>query len=98
MTEAHRCEVWVFATARVEDHVAGAGAVLQDGRIPEAEHPQPAAPEIVGAARIIGNLLRVLAAIEFDDAVETAVNRAVKKASQRIWGRRPVVETMVLRL
>ena len=36
--------------------------------------------------------------LEFDDTVETAVNRAVKKASQRIWGRRPVVETMVLRL
>jgi ribonuclease J len=36
--------------------------------------------------------------LEFDDTVETAINRAVKKASQRIWGRRPVVETMVLRL
>jgi ribonuclease J len=36
--------------------------------------------------------------LEFDDTVETAVSRAVKKASQRIWGRRPVVETMVLRV
>jgi ribonuclease J len=33
-----------------------------------------------------------------DDAVEIAMSRAVKKASQRIWGRRPVVETTVLRL
>jgi ribonuclease J len=33
-----------------------------------------------------------------DEAVETAISRAVKKASQRIWGRRPVVETTVLRL
>lgn len=33
-----------------------------------------------------------------DEAVETAMSRAVKKASQRIWGRRPVVETTVLRL
>jgi ribonuclease J len=33
-----------------------------------------------------------------DQAVETAMSRAVKKASQRIWGRRPVVETTVLRL
>jgi ribonuclease J len=33
-----------------------------------------------------------------DDAVETAMSRAVKKASQRIWGRRPVVETTVLRV
>jgi len=35
---------------------------------------------------------------EFDDAIETAISRAVKKASQRIWGRRPVVETTVLRI
>jgi ribonuclease J len=33
-----------------------------------------------------------------DEAVETALSRAVKKASQRIWGRRPVVETTVLRI
>ncbi|MFN3522979.1 MAG: ribonuclease J [Phenylobacterium sp.] len=33
-----------------------------------------------------------------DDAIETALSRAVKKASQRIWGRRPVVETIVLRI
>ncbi|HEY8570882.1 ribonuclease J [Phenylobacterium sp.] len=35
---------------------------------------------------------------EQDETVETAMSRAVKKASQRIWGRRPVVETTVLRL
>jgi ribonuclease J len=35
---------------------------------------------------------------ELDDQIETAMSRAVKKASQRIWGRRPVVETTVLRL
>jgi ribonuclease J len=35
---------------------------------------------------------------DLDDAVETAISRALKKASQRIWGRRPVVETTVLRL
>ncbi|HEY3696200.1 ribonuclease J [Phenylobacterium sp.] len=33
-----------------------------------------------------------------DQAVETAVSRALKRASQRIWGRRPVVETTVLRV
>jgi ribonuclease J len=33
-----------------------------------------------------------------DDAIEAAMSRAVKKASQRIWGRRPVVETTVLRI
>ncbi|MBL8771945.1 MAG: ribonuclease J [Phenylobacterium sp.] len=35
---------------------------------------------------------------EYDDSVETAISRAVKKASQRIWGRRPVVETILLRV
>jgi ribonuclease J len=35
---------------------------------------------------------------DLDDTVETAMSRAVKKASQRIWGRRPVVETTVLRV
>ena len=37
-------------------------------------------------------------ALELDDGIETAISRAVKKASQRIWGRRPVVETTVLRI
>ncbi|MES3027999.1 MAG: ribonuclease J [Pseudomonadota bacterium] len=35
---------------------------------------------------------------EIDSEVETALSRAVKKASQRVWGRRPVVETTVLRV
>jgi len=35
---------------------------------------------------------------EDDDAVESAVSRALKKAAFRIWKRRPVVETTVLRL
>jgi ribonuclease J len=35
---------------------------------------------------------------ELDDSIETAISRTVKKASQRIWGRRPVVETTVLRI
>jgi ribonuclease J len=35
---------------------------------------------------------------DLDETVESAMSRAVKKASQRIWGRRPVVETTVLRL
>jgi ribonuclease J len=36
--------------------------------------------------------------LELDDDIETAITRAVKKASQRIWGKRPVVETTVLRV
>jgi ribonuclease J len=35
---------------------------------------------------------------EDEDAVEAALNRALKKASQRIWDRRPIVETVVLRV
>ncbi|UTP37672.1 ribonuclease J [Phenylobacterium sp. LH3H17] len=35
---------------------------------------------------------------EIDSEVEMALSRAVKKASQRIWGKRPVVETTVLRV
>jgi ribonuclease J len=38
------------------------------------------------------------AAKDADDQVETAVSRAIKKASQRIWERRPIVETTVLRI
>jgi ribonuclease J len=33
-----------------------------------------------------------------DDQIEAMISRAIKKASQRIWGRRPVVETTVLRV
>lgn len=35
---------------------------------------------------------------ELDETVESAMSRAVKKAGYRIWGRRPVVETTVLRV
>ena len=48
------------------------------------------------AEEALGRLDRT--ALGEDQAVETALSRAVKKASQRIWGRRPVVETTVLRL
>jgi len=33
-----------------------------------------------------------------DEPIETAISRAIKKASQRIWERRPIVETTVLRV
>jgi ribonuclease J len=36
--------------------------------------------------------------LDTDETVETTMSRAVKKASQRIWGKRPVVETTVLRI
>jgi ribonuclease J len=37
-------------------------------------------------------------ALEIDEQIETAISRAVKKAAYRIWERRPVVETTVLRI
>ncbi len=37
-------------------------------------------------------------ALEDELVVEQAVARTLKKASQKIWGRRPIVETIVLRL
>jgi ribonuclease J len=33
-----------------------------------------------------------------DDALEAAINRTLKRASHRVWGRRPIVETTVLRV
>lgn len=36
--------------------------------------------------------------LEQDELIEKAISRGVKKAGQRIWGRRPVVETTVLRV
>jgi ribonuclease J len=36
--------------------------------------------------------------LEEDEAVEQALMRALKKASQRLWGRRPIVEVTVLRV
>ena len=35
---------------------------------------------------------------EIDAEVEAAISRALKKAAQRIWGRRPLVQTTLLRL
>ncbi|USQ93772.1 ribonuclease J [Caulobacter sp. RL271] len=35
---------------------------------------------------------------EIDDSIENAISRAVKKAAFRIWERKPVVETTVLRI
>lgn len=37
-------------------------------------------------------------ALEDEMVIEQAVSRALKKASQQIWDRRPIVETVILRL
>ena len=38
------------------------------------------------------------AALEDEMVIEQAVSRALKKASQQIWDRRPIVETIILRM
>ena len=43
------------------------------------------------------NALKRVEHMDVDESVESAINRAVKKAAYRIWERRPVVETAVLR-
>jgi ribonuclease J len=44
-------------------------------------------------------LRRLDRGVKDDDlALEQALNRTLKKASQRIWDRRPMVETVVLRV
>jgi ribonuclease J len=37
-------------------------------------------------------------ALEDELVVEQAVARALKKASQSVWDRRPIVETIILRI
>ena len=37
-------------------------------------------------------------ALEDEYVIEQAVARTLKKASQQIWDRRPIVETVVLRV
>jgi ribonuclease J len=64
-----------------------------DADYPLEEALDDLAGEVEGA-------LKKLSANDRDDdhAVETALSRAVKKAAYRIWERRPVVETTVLRV
>ncbi len=51
-------------------------------------------------ADVIEDTVKRLAAEERedDDALEQAINRTLKRASHRLWGRRPIVETTVLRV
>ncbi|MET0336665.1 MAG: MBL fold metallo-hydrolase, partial [Caulobacter sp.] len=59
---------------------------LEDALDDLAEEAEGAFKRLEGASR------------EIDEQVEQALSRAVKKAAYRIWERRPVVETTVLRL
>jgi ribonuclease J len=85
-------------------------SIVLDGRSKIASGPQVRAIGMPGdedyplgealdeLAEVAAAAFKKLEAKDEDDAVETAISRAIKKASQRIWERRPIVETTVLRL
>jgi ribonuclease J len=64
----------------------------------DAEYPLDAALDDVAEAA--ENAFKRLSGDnrEIDEAIESAISRAVKKAAFRIWERKPVVETTVLRI
>jgi hypothetical protein len=57
----------MLAAAGVKDGVTDAGAVGEDGGIPEAQDAQAFVFEVGGAAGVVGDLIGVLPAVEFDD-------------------------------
>jgi ribonuclease J len=85
-------------------------SIVLDGRSKIASGPQVRAIGMPGdedyplgealdeLAEVAAAAFKKLDAKDEDEAVETAISRAIKKASQRIWERRPIVETTVLRL
>jgi ribonuclease J len=87
-------------------------ALVMDGRGRIASGPQVRAVGLPGdPERPLDDLLDDLADAaeaavrrldgdqrENDAEVEAAISRALKKAAQRIWGRRPLVQTTLLRL
>ncbi|MFN3537741.1 MAG: MBL fold metallo-hydrolase, partial [Brevundimonas sp.] len=60
----------------------------------------PLGDALDGLAERVEDVVRGLKgeALQDELVVEQAVARALKKASQQIWDRRPIVETIVLRL
>ena len=68
----------------------------------------PAFPQALATGHVVeqqddladeaANALKRCETMDVDEAVESCINRAVKKAAYRIWERRPVVETAVLRV
>jgi ribonuclease J len=64
----------------------------------DADYPlEDALDDLADRAREALNRLNGDARFD-DEAVEQAIGRSLKKASQQIWDRRPIVETVVLRL
>ncbi len=87
-------------------------AIVMDGRGRVVSGPQvravglpsndtkPLEDALDEMADVIENMVKRLDAAERedDDALEQAINRTLKRASHRLWGRRPIVETTVLRV
>jgi ribonuclease J len=74
-----------------------AGPLIQALGLPgDADYPLESALDDL--AEEAANALKRVEDRDIDETVETAINRAVKKAAYRIWERRPVVETAVLRV
>ena len=85
-------------------------SVVLDGRGRIASGPQvrgvglpsdmeyPLGEMLDDLARIAGETVQRLGDRDDDEQVEQALMRSIKKASQRIWGRRPIVEATVLRV
>jgi ribonuclease J len=65
-----------------------------------ADEDNPLGDRLDDLAQIAEDTVRRLAGddLDEDEAVEQALMRALKRASQRIWGRRPIVEATVLRV
>ena len=86
------------ARERRQRESAAAETLLAEDRGTAPEYPlEEALDDLAGEAE---QALKRIPAEEraFDEQVETALSRAVKKAAFRIWERRPVVETTVLRI
>ncbi len=95
---AHNGVLHVFVVIDGKGRIASGPAVSSIGMPGDAGNPLVDALDSL--AQAAEDALKGLHsdAREDDDAVEAAMARAVKKASYRIWERRPIVEAMVLRV
>jgi ribonuclease J len=95
---AHSGVLMVSIAMDGQGRIASGPQVCGIGLPGNADNPlEDALDELAGAAE---EVVKRLSSTERDDdiAVEQAISRALKRASQRIWERRPIVETTVLRV
>src|SRR4051812_42096065 len=95
---AHNGVLMVSVALDGKGHIVSGPQVRGIGLPGDAEYPvEDALDDLADDAE---EALKKLKGPERDDdeAVETALSRALKRASQQIWDRRPVVEVTVLRI